>query len=335
MVLLILIGWRMDWHQVGAAFARASWPVWVGALALYLAIQVISSLRWQLLSRPLGLGGNLAAYTRDYFVGMFFNLVLPTSVGGDVVRVVALAGREGTTLASGRHLAAALSVLADRVNGVLVLVALASAATLACPVALPVWMLWCVAALGVGATLGVAALPFLNRLLGACCKVDPAAHAPGSPVVNPGGDAPSSPWFERARQFLDAVAILVRHPGALAAATGLSVLVQAGNVVVIWMIGADIGLHVPPLYYAVWVPLISLLTLLPISLNGMGLREGGTVLLLAPLGVGAGEALTLSLLSFTVVTAAGACGGLWWFLSGRNAKPEENSDEVTEQALAA
>ena len=56
----------------------------------------------------------------------------------------------------------------------------------------------------------------------------------------------------------------------------------------------------PPAYYGVLVPLVSLLTLLPISLNGMGLRELATVVLLAPLGVGAAEAVTLAVLSFAV-----------------------------------
>ena len=44
----------------------------------------------------------------------------------------------------------------------------------------------------------------------------------------------------------------------------------------------------PAAYYWVLVPMVSLLTLLPVSINGMGVREGGMVLLLAPLGVGTG-----------------------------------------------
>ena len=77
-------------------------------------------------------------------------------------------------------------------------------------------------------------------------------------------------------------------------------------------------LEFPALYYGILVPLIALLTLLPISLNGMGLREGGTVLLLAPLGVGTGEALTLSLLTFAVTLAAGALGGLALLFGGNS-----------------
>ena len=81
-------------------------------------------------------------------------------------------------------------------------------------------------------------------------------------------------------------------------------MVQGANVLLAWLIGEALGLPVPPAYYGVLAPLVTLVTLLPISLNGMGLRELATVVLLAPLGVGGGEAVTLAVLSFAVYTAA-------------------------------
>ena len=83
----------------------------------------MSSLRWRLMARAQGFDGSPLRYVGYYFIGMFFNLALPTSVGGDVVRVWYLAGHDGAGPASGRRLAALVSVLADRVNGVVVLVA--------------------------------------------------------------------------------------------------------------------------------------------------------------------------------------------------------------------
>ena len=49
-------------------------------------MQVLSGLRWQLLARPLGFRGSIWRFTAFYFIGMYFNLLLPTSVGGDVIR---------------------------------------------------------------------------------------------------------------------------------------------------------------------------------------------------------------------------------------------------------
>jgi hypothetical protein len=110
--------------------------------------------------------------------------------------------------------------------------------------------------------------------------------------------------------------VFLRRPGLLVGTTLLSVLVQLAAVVLVWLIGVGLGLSVPLPYYGVLVPLVTLLTLLPVSLNGMGLRELGTVLLLAPLGVGTASAVTLSVLQFAAYSLASLAGGIF-YLFGR------------------
>jgi hypothetical protein len=66
--------------------------------------------------------------------------------------------------------------------------------------------------------------------------------------------------------------------------------------------------------------MVSLLTMLPVSVNGMGVREGGTALFLAPLGVGEGTAMTLAFLWFAVYTATSLAGG-FVHLFGRFPRP--------------
>jgi uncharacterized membrane protein YbhN (UPF0104 family) len=282
LVLLAVLAWRLDWPGLGAAFAGMSPLPWLAALAVYLVAQAVSSWRWQLLAAALGCGGPWQRYLAHYFSGMFFSLVLPTSVGGDVVRACYLAGAEG------RRCPAFLSVLADRVSGLAVLIALACVAALCCPVQLAPWLAGTVAALGAGALLGVLALPLLPRL----------------------------PLGQRLRSLVEAVQVCLSRPGLLAAVTAQSLLVQAANVVLVWLIGRGLGLPVPLAYYGVFVPLVALLTLLPVSLNGMGLRELGTAVLLAPLGVSTEQAVTLSVLTFAAFTAAGLSGG-FFYLFGR------------------
>jgi hypothetical protein len=89
------------------------------------------------------------------------------------------------------------------------------------------------------------------------------------------------------------------------------------NVVLVWLLGRGLGLPVPLAYYGVFVPLVALLTLLPVSVNGMGLRELGTVVLLAPVGVSTEKAVTLSVLTFAAFTAAGLCGGLFYLFGDK------------------
>ena len=82
MVSLGLLGWlawRTDWGRLISAFANLRVEFWVASVALYFATQVVSGLRWQLLARPLGFGGSVWRYTSLYFIGMFFNLMLPST----------------------------------------------------------------------------------------------------------------------------------------------------------------------------------------------------------------------------------------------------------------
>src|SRR5262249_29512960 len=86
LILVGLLVWRIDWRQVASAFAQLEASYWLLALGLYLLTQGVSAARWQIIGHMLGLGGHWRDYLSPYFIGMFFNLVLPTSVGGDVVR---------------------------------------------------------------------------------------------------------------------------------------------------------------------------------------------------------------------------------------------------------
>ena len=205
---------------------------------------------------------------------MFFSLALPTSVGGDVVRGWYLDG------GSGRRLTAFLSVLLDRLSGLLLLLLLACGGVLLCPLPIPLWLTATVWGMAASFLLGVLALPLLAR-----SRLLSANHQELS---------------VRLRLSLP----LLLRPGPLL----LSAFVQAANVVLVWMLGRALGVPVAGSYYWIVVPVVSLLTMLPISLNGMGVREGGMVLLLGLQGVDAGLALTLSLLWFAVFTAVSLAG---------------------------
>jgi uncharacterized membrane protein YbhN (UPF0104 family) len=310
LVFLGILAWRLDWVQLASAFAHLNLTLWGAALALYLATQVVSSLRWQLLAGGLGFSGWWGQYLAYYFIGMFFNLLLPTSVGGDVVRAWYLAGQPQSTTGPGPRLGAFLSVFADRVSGLAVLVALACVATLFCPTALPAWIVWLVGSAGAGVVIGLACLPLLPRIQQAF------------------------PHSVRLKRLLEATTVYLSQGRLMLTATLLSVVVQVANVILVWLIGEALGLPIPPLYYGVLVPLVTLLTLAPISLNGMGLREAGTVLLLAPLGVSTASAVTLSLLTFAVFTAA-SLGGLGFYLVGRFPRVVVTSEDAsTNPALA-
>jgi uncharacterized membrane protein YbhN (UPF0104 family) len=277
-VLVTLVASRLDWPQLGAAFATLDARYWFAALAVYLLAQLASSLRWQRMARPLGFDLPYLRYVALYFVGMFFNLVLPTSVGGDVVRAWYLGGPVG------RRGAAFLTVVAERGTGLVLLMVLACGAAILAPAELPRWMVMILIALGGALFGGVAALPFVHLLT-------------RLPLVGK--------KFVRVAEVADTY---VRMPGLLAVAAALSLLVQLASVAQVWLVARGLGLDVSFGYLAVAVPLVTLLTLVPISVNGMGLRELGLVVLLAPAGVTSAQAVTLSLLGFAVTVAASLAG---------------------------
>lgn len=286
-----LVAWRLDWEQLGGAFARLDLRLWAAAVLVYALAQLVSSLRWRLLSAPLGIVASYPRHVALYFIGMFFNLVLPTSVGGDVVRAWYLA-REGRAAGDPpRRAAAFLSVVAERGSGLAMLVVMACVAGLLVPTPLPGWMSGLLLALGAGFLGGLASLPLLPWMA-------------RLPLVG----RRLAPLLGLARTYLG-------RPGLLAVAALLSVVVQLAGVAQIWLIGVGLGLDVPMTYWAVVVPLVTLLTLAPVSVNGMGLRELGLVVLLAPLGVPAAPAVTLSLMQFAV-TAVASLAGAGFYLAG-------------------
>ncbi len=294
-VSALLLGWlgmRTDWAQVGRVFGDLRLTWWLAAVGLYVLTQVASAVRWRLLARPLGFDQSLARFTGYTFIGMYFNLFLPTSVGGDVVRAWYLDG------GSGRRLAAFLSAFVDRLSGLLVLLAIACVAMALCPADVPAWIPCSVWGTAGCAVLGFLLLPTLLRWTGR---------------------------FGRIRRLTESARLYLRHPGLLAGSAGLSFLVQAANVVIVWMAGRAMGLPVPAGYYWILVPMVTLLTMIPVSLNGMGIREWGMALFLAPLGVPAGAALSLSFLWFAVFSAASLLGG-GVYLFGRFPRPQVQSD---------
>jgi glycosyltransferase 2 family protein len=120
--------------------------------------------------------------------------------------------------------------------------------------------------------------------------------------------------FERLKKLSAAANIYLANPQLAISTTLLSLVIQAANVVVLWILSLALNLDVPASYYVVAVPMITLMTVLPISLNGIGVREGGMILFLSPLGVPDAAAVSLAVLWFMVFTAASLLGGVVYFL---------------------
>jgi glycosyltransferase 2 family protein len=284
---------RVDLGHLLRALSSAS-PLALGvALGGYLAGQLVSSYRWALLARPLGFGNSLQEFTCFYFIGMFFNLFAPSTVGGDIGRVFYLA--RGRTRDESRDWAgpttyALISVVADRAVGMTALVWTGAVAlALFRRYRVPGIIEWMTYGLGVGLVVGLVFLPVMERAL----------KLWGHPIV---------------AKLRLAVGTYRGRSEVLTQTLGLSLIVHFIQASAHLYIGRALGIDIPWSYCFILYPLVGLFSSLPITLNGFGLREGGYLFLLGLIGVSSEKAIAFSFLWFIVVALDSLLGGALFIL---------------------
>jgi len=291
--LLLVVAFTLDLSQVWTALASANWADLAIALLLYQGGIVVRAYRWQALLRAFGVTASLPRLTRIYYVGMFFNSFLPSGFGGDVVRMMELSqdGAEGPLAVS--------TVLVDRIMGLLVLFAMALVALpfswRLVPPAVSLALLTLIAAVAVGIYL------FLNRSL-----VEALARR-----VPPLGKL-------LARPKIAALYASFHHYDrpALARAAGASLVFNLSLIATQAYLGRAVGVHLSLGYFFLFVPILSSLLTVPISISGFGVREGGYVVLFGQAGVAAPQAVAMSLLFYAVNAITGLVGGALYLAQG-------------------
>jgi glycosyltransferase 2 family protein len=264
------------------------------AIAATLLQLLVGVLRWREVSdacrAPLALGQAI----RFNLIGTFFNQTLPSSIGGDAVRLW-LVARDG---AGWR--AATYSIFVDRAIGLIAL-----------------------------AIIIVASLPWSYELIGdpkgraALALLDFAALAAGLGFLVLG--ALPWPWLKRwwATHHLHACAVIAdrvlfsRDRGPKVAA--LSLLVHVLTVTIAWCVVQSIAAPVSFGQTFQLIPPVMLITMLPISIAGWGVREATMGLAFGYAGLMTNEGVNISLLFGAVSFVVGAFGGLVWVFSAEKA----------------
>lgn len=286
-----LIGYflsRIHIERFLQTFASARLNYIALALAVYLVAQTVSAVRWAALARPLGIKTPFRDMIQYYLIGMFFNLFAPSTVGGDVSRVYYLVKDEDAR-ANGRAVTtvhAAMSVLMDRAIGMVVLVWLGASGLLLFPkYAVPQSVRSATFLLSLGLLLGALLMPVLKRFLP-----------------------------EDGHQLIVKLRLAFRsyrlHWRALLAAAVLSLAV---HLIQAWMhtvMGQALGLEVPFSFSLIVYPLVGTFAAIPITLNGLGLREGGYIFLLAVIGIGTEQGIAFGILLFLIVALDSLLGGM-------------------------
>ncbi len=288
---------RVDVNAMTRYVMRADGWQLLLALVLYFGAIGLSALKWDILVRAQQLRASFGDLLVYYFVGLFFGNLLPSNVGGDVVRAY------GLMRASGRAEAAAVSVLADRLMGLVAFlgaaVVMAFLATLTLTRGSELEQLEI--ATVVAATLFVfaAALLFSRRF---------AQRAQGLFAL-----ALLRPLRPIARRAFDALQVYRQSYRALALNVALSACIVVLTTLVWYSIARALGESVPVFYFFLFNPLIAFVLLIPISFNGLGPKEATAVFFFGLVGMSAEAALAMSLLFHLIVLVTSLPGGvLWW-----------------------
>lgn len=268
-------------------------PAWIAAAVLvFLASSLLGSIQWHVLLAAGGVPIPLRRTMSLYLTGLFFNNLLPTNIGGDVFKIydVSRSGHDP-------HRVFAVTLL-DRVFGITGLCLLAITASAA------------LLALGHRGPLALYLLIFIG------CT---------TPVAVLGLSRSLS---SRLRRILGGIGLwgigrrielVLRHIGAfrdlrelLGRITLLTLAIQFLRIASHVAVARALGIVPGPeqlLYFYVFVPLLGLIMILPISLNGLGVREGAGVLLFTRIGLLEEQAFLMEFITYVVMVAVSIAGG--------------------------
>ncbi|MEO5988026.1 MAG: lysylphosphatidylglycerol synthase transmembrane domain-containing protein [Candidatus Eisenbacteria bacterium] len=292
-ISLALFAWlfqRVQWSNIVATIGRAHWEWLGGAFGLLILSNILGAYQWNRLMRAVGIQIPFLKVCSYYHVGLFFNNFLPANVGGDLARIFD-ATRSGTT-----RTAAFSTVLMDRMVGTVALAGLAVVTTL------PAIDRFHLAAVYLGVlaffTFAVTMLwaVFHPRLLHAITEV---LERVGLGRFRPALEELSARlegFRGQKRLFLELFMV--------------ATIVQIMRIFVHVLVARALNVHVPVAYFFLFVPLLAVIVSLPISLNGIGVREGVGILLFGMVGLDRGSAFSLQFTTYLVAVAVSLIGGI-------------------------
>ena len=284
--------WQTDISSIEQALVSAKPVLIVVGFLLTVCLLVVSAFRWRVFLEALDIKLRAGTALRLTFVGAFFNAFLPTGIGGDAYKAIRV--REANT-----SLAASFaSVLLDRLSGIAALAAIcifAAAFSLMRSEATTLVVAGLAVSTGI-LVLGVALLVLGERVVG-------------------GG---KGTWFglrPRLRRALDAAAGAIRDPSTVARSFALALLGQAFGIAAYVSLARSLEIEVSPAVIALGLLNATVASAVPVTVNGLGIREAVWVWSLSLYGVGRGDALAYALVVLGVALCTSVLGGVIYAIS--------------------
>ena len=299
-ILLVVLLSRIDAGQLWATARKASIAWLAVALAIYFVNVVASSWRWHVLLSAQRVNVPIWTLVKSFLVALYFNNFLPSNIGGDFIRI------RDTAKATGSKTLATLVILCDRVIGVIALVLVAATgatmvAEIGGHVGSPIWPSWLWAGFLIGT---IVSAPAVLAPAGVGRLLQPLT------VIHP-------EWVgDRIEDLTAALSRFREHPGAILGCFAGAVFVQ--GTIVLFYIAVAHALHVPVEGWdlAVIVPLSFIVQMLPVSLNGFGIREATFSFYFTRVGLPMEAAILTSLVAQAMIMLFSLVGAGVWFARG-------------------
>ena len=292
---IALLGWifsRIDLSKTWEVLKGSDPLLMTVALLVFFAANGIIFWRWRVFIKTLGLECGTFNAARWFLIGLFCNLFLPTSVGGDVVKGMGLAK------ATGQSPKVFASIVLDRLAGFTGIVVTACAAfAFGRAVVQDSSVLFSIAGM-TAVSIFLAVILFSRRIFHWVTAV--FTFWPG---------------LKKGLMELHDDIVLMRGKYAQGAWTvGLSIMAQLVLAFEFYLTAKAMHQDIDLVYFVIFSPLVCVATSLP-SIGGLGVREVGWVYLLSKVGVHQGVAVGLSLLNFFFMVLVGILGGLFYVVT--------------------
>jgi len=302
--LLIFLFTKVDRKSLFEVIKNCDKGLLFWAFLVFFFNYLFCLLRWIMLLKETGIHLPLSRVIISFSGGIFFNLFLPSAIGGDVMRSFDLAAHTRKT----KEVVA--TVILDRLSGsvgllILIFFALFFGWKLVMDrsVLLPVLIILLILTI-------ILLVLFNDRVYGLVNKLlsSPNAGRIRNSLRN---------LHNQMYEFKHKKAVIIKN-------LILSVLVQADTPLTFYLIALSMGLKINLLYFFIFLPIIGAITMLPISIGGLGLRDVSTIYFFARAGVSRDLSFAMSLLNFLFILIYGAIGGLIYVLTVHHRRLQYN-----------
>ncbi len=285
---ILLISWlsySIDFKKVWQPITPRGWLYLVLLFVVINIDRVLMSYKWRILLTAKNIVISFGDIVKSYYVGTFWGIFLPSTVGGDVVRAYRVAKHTGST----KDIAS--SVMMERILGALTSLLLSIICLLVAVVFVGVfdWQLVIGVSLVFVVAVVIVAFSFHGRLQDRLARTSMLER--------------QGVWGKLGRVY-NSYMDYGRHHGALARFVAWSAVEQCVPVIGVYLTALALGKDISFLYAVIFVPLVMTLAKIPLSLDGYGIREGLYVYLFSLVGISHGDAFVIGLLSHVVANLA-------------------------------